>query len=212
MKKLPFTLIALSILFEPVYAMSEDIRLYTNILAGGLVFIGVIIIIVSKVSGGSKEIYVEKEKNEISGLTDKDKLNEIKEFDPDSIFKVLPTFSSKKFEDETKEELAIKLKDENTNLNIIGFKITDFKEEEDKFIIKSWANIETGEKKTKVNSHYTVTSINKKLEKKEVRCPVCGGKIKDLTKLRCTYCGSILPNNNEINNDEWKIESIEKTA
>ncbi|MBR4262073.1 MAG: hypothetical protein IKQ35_01755 [Bacilli bacterium] len=212
MKKIPFTLIALSILFEPVYAMSEDIRLYTNILAGGLVFIGVIIIIVSKVSGGSKEIYVEKEKNEISGLTDKDKLNEIKEFDPDSIFKVLPTFSSKKFEDETKEELAIKLKDENTNLNIIGFKITDFKEEEDKFIIKSWANIETGEKKTKVNSHYTVTSINKKLEKKEVRCPVCGGKIKDLTKLRCTYCGSILPNNNEINNDEWKIESIEKTA
>ena len=212
MKKIPFTLIALSILFEPVYAMSEDIRLYTNILAGGLVFIGVIIIIVSKVSGGSKEIYVEKEKNQISGLTDKDKLNEVKEFDPDSIFKVLPTFSSKKFEDETKEELAIKLKDENTNLNIIGFKITDFKEEEDKYIIKSWANIETGEKKTKVNSYYTVTSINKKLEKKEVRCPVCGGKIKDLTKLRCTYCGSILPNNNEINNDEWKIESIEKTA
>ncbi len=197
MKKIiPLSLILFGILYEPVYAISKDVKLYTNIVAFGLVFIGVIIILVSK----------------ISGLTDKDKIKEIKDFNPDSIFKVLPTFSSKKFEEETKRDLNNELKNNDDSFKITDFKITDFKEDNDKYTIKSWASIETGYKKNKETNFYTITSINNRTINKDLRCPVCGGKVKDPTKLRCMHCGSILPNNNTINNDEWKTESIEKTT
>ena len=213
MKKIiPLSLILLGILYEPVYAISKDVKLYTNIVAFGLVFIGVIIILVSKISGNEKEVYIEKEKNKISGLTDKDKIKEIKDFNPDSIFKVLPTFSSKKFEEETKRDLNNELKNNDDSFKITDFKITDFKEDNDKYTIKSWASIETGYKKNKETNFYTITSINNRTINKDLRCPVCGGKVKDPTKLRCMHCGSILPNNNTINNDEWKTESIEKTT
>ena len=79
MKKALFSLLIFGILFEPVYAISADVKLYTNIVAVGLVFIGLIIIVFSKIFGNEKEVYIEKEKNRISGLTDKEKISEIKE-------------------------------------------------------------------------------------------------------------------------------------
>lgn len=211
MKKALFSLLIFGILFEPVYAISADVKLYTNIVAVGLVFIGLIIIVFSKIFGNEKEVYIEKEKNRISGLTDKEKISEIKEFNSDSIFKTLPTFSIKKYEEDTKKEITNKLKNNDNSFNITDFKIIDFKEEENKYIIKSWASIETGTKKNKEKNFYTITSTNTKIINKDARCPQCGGKIKDITRLRCKHCGSILPNNNNINNDEWITENIEKT-
>jgi DNA-directed RNA polymerase subunit RPC12/RpoP len=232
MKKILFGLMVFFILSEPAYAfaISNDMYTYTNIIAAGMVFIGIIIIIISKMSGGNKDIYVEKEKNKISGLTDEDKLNVEKEFNPDSIFKTLPTFSSKNFEDNIKEVITNlytgnvdktkhHIKEElTTNTEVLeefkinDFKIIDFIEEDNRYLIKSKLLIECGPKKEKIKKILNITSVNKKSVQAEIRCPVCGGKIKDPTKLRCIHCGTILPNNNELNNDKWIIEEIEKTT
>ena len=230
MKKKVLFCLLLTFTCNPVYAfsISSDMQMVTNIFAIGLVFLGLVIVFIGKLSGNNKDVYVEKEKNLISGLNDEDKINEEKAFDPDSIFKVLPNFSSKKFEDNIKEEInkyytgnidnldktMNKELLQNTeileNFTIDDLNLIDFNEDDEKYTIKSIINSTSGTKKTKVKNIITVTSVNKKVKHEEVRCPVCGGKIKDLTKLRCNYCGSILPNNNEINNDEWIIEGIEK--
>ena len=226
MKKIILGLSLLVLLYEPVYAFSITNNEYTfsMVFAAGFILVGLLIIIMSKLSGGSKEVYIEKEKNLISGLTDKEKLEETKGFNPDSIFKTLPTFSSKKFEDNIKNIVtnlytgnSDQVRDlvENrllntetlNNLKITDYKITGFIEENDQYIITSKVLIEY-DKKNK--STLNITSINKKVVHDEVRCPVCGGKIKDITKLRCTYCGTILPNNTEINNDKWIVYNIEK--
>lgn len=199
----------------------------TMIAFGAIMFLGVVIVIGSKISGGNKDVYVEKEKNEISGLVDEKVREQEKEFDVDSIFKLLPSFSNKKFSEETStaliqlltgntdisiinKDLIDKYKEKYENIELKDFKILDFTENDNSYEIKSIISFDHKIDKKKTETLiYKLVSVNTKDTKIE-RCPTCGGKIKDNTKLRCEFCGSILPNTKNVNNDEWIIEEIEK--
>lgn len=239
-KKTLLLLLLIPLTIEPVFARNIESFDYTKIMTiifGSFFVIGIAIILYGKFLGGdSKEtIYVEKQKNRIAGLTDDEKLNDEKEFNADSIFKILPTFSPKKFIDGTSTSMILLLsskssklpeekkenfKDENlineniddlANINIEEFKILDFEEKEDKYIIKSLLvlNHKIGKRKTGEKS-YTIVSENLKETSNDLRCPYCGGKVKDTTKLRCGFCGSIYPPFEKVNNSKWVISKIEK--
>ena len=233
-------LLLIPLLIEPVYARNIESFDYTKIMTvmfGSFFVIGIGIILYGKFGGGdSKEtVYVEKQKNRIAGLTDDEKLDIEKEFDADSIFKILPTFSPKKFKDGTSTSMKLLLSSKSTKLpeekkenfkdeslinenlddladiNIEEFKILDFSEHEDKYLIKSLLVIshKIGKRK-KDEKAYTLVSENPKEATDNLRCPYCGGKVKDQTKLRCNFCGSIYPPFKKVNNSKWVITKIEK--
>lgn len=168
------------------------------------IIIGFIIIIQNKST--KKVLKDEKDtKNSIDKLINKDKKEEPKSFNPDSIFKKLPTFSNKDFFDKTEIDLKNKL--ELNDIKILKKEIIDFKDEPDKYIITSNFKIKTND----LEEILTITSEkNKQNNNLITNCPTCGGKIKDINILRCKYCDSILPNNKNISHNTWTITDINK--
>lgn len=171
------------------------------IASGIFIVVGLLLIIQNK--SHKKALKQEEDKiNNIDNLINKDKKEEkIEEkFDPDSIFKKLPTFSNKNFFNQIEIELKKKL--DLNDIKIIKKEIIDFKEEKEKYII-----ISTFKYKNKnIEKIVTVTSENNK-HTTITNCPNCGGKIKDPTLLRCKHCASII-NNKSKNNNNWTIIDI----
>ena len=214
-------LIALIFIIEPVNALSfqmeEGTAIIIYIFCGLFIFTGIVLIIISKINKGStgKIYYEEEHNNQISGLIDKkDDKKEENNFNSDSIFKILPSFSKNNFFNTTYEELKNKTSLDDCTLK--NKKIIDFREETDKYVITSQLTferkIENEKNKSQSieTSNYVITSIKEKNINSDCRCPNCGGKIKDITKLRCQYCGSILPPIDSNNTSEWQIEKFEK--
>ena len=194
-----------------VFQIEESTAYIYYIICGLFVLIGVAIIIFSKFSNGGNKTYIE-DNNDISNLIDKKKdLNTNKSFDADSIFKTIPTFATGKFFNETFEELKNKIIKKGKVKDVIlkDKSITDFKDNNDKYIIETEFIVEENDSNgNKMNNKYKVIShSNKEVTKYDV-CPNCGGKIKDPTKLRCKYCGNILPKT-ETKATKWKIEKFE---
>ncbi|MBE6151139.1 MAG: transposase [Firmicutes bacterium] len=174
------------------------------IASGLFIVVGLLLIIQNKAH--KKALKQEEDKvNNIDNLINNDKnknknKEEIKEFDPDSIFKTLPTFSNKNFFNQT--EIEVKNKLNLNDIKIIKKEIIDFFEETDKYIIISVFKY----KNKNVEKTITVTSENNK-NITITNCPNCGGKIKDPTLLRCKHCNSIINNTNKRNNN-WTITDI----
>lgn len=208
--------------FENVYAdtinVELDLTTIITILCVILVVIGLSLIVVGKIGEKrtkSFEFDEDPDDHEIVGLKDTTKID--KSFDPDSIFKEIPTFSNKKFYDTTGENLKKKLlkeDDELIEINIIDKKIKDFNSEESKYIITSEYAVEVKKEIEKDRYKYIVTSEKSKEIPKEPKtrltsCPTCGGKIKDYTLKRCKHCGSPLEKENK-ESMIWKITKLEK--
>ena len=172
----------------------SNLPTYIGYITSGLfIIIGIIIIFQNR---SHKQIINEEKKQ-------KNKNEEQKNFNTDSIFKKIPDFSNQAFFETIKNELKEKL---NLNdLETIKKEIIYFKEETDKYIIISSINIKyDNNEKT-----YTITSEkNKNTEDNYIVCPTCCGKIKDITLLRCKHCDSILPKYEHTNNNIWKIIEI----
>lgn len=172
------------------------------IASGLFIVVGLLLIIQNKAH--KKALKQEEDKiNNIDNLINSDKnknKEEIKEFDPDSIFKTLPTFSNKNFFNQT--EIEVKNKLNLNDIKIIKKEIIDFFEETDKYIIISVFKY----KNKNIEKTITVTSENNK-NITITSCPNCGGKIKDPTLLRCKHCNSIINNTNKRNNN-WTITDI----
>lgn len=171
------------------------------IASGIFIVVGLLLIIQNK--SHKKALKQEEDKiNNIDNLISKKKTEEKieEQFNPDSIFKTLPTFSNKNFFNQT--EIEIKNKLDLNDIKIIKKEIIDFKDEKDKYIIISIFKY----KNKNIEKTITVTSENNK-HTTITNCPNCGGKIKDSTLLRCKHCNSII-NNKNINNNEWTIVDI----
>ncbi len=218
-----FLLVTVFNIDNPVYAFEintdNSFEFFGYIACGLLIAFGIVIIIVNKFNkagGTGKAFFEEKEKEKnLPGLTEKEKKKEKKDkeieitFDPDSIFKILPTFTKNKFLNDTFEELKDKVN--NKDLKISNRVIEDFKEEDNRYVIitKYECKINNESDKNKKET-YRVTSINNK-NNDTYTCPNCGGKIKDVTMLRCKYCSAILPNiQNNNNANIWQIDKFEK--
>ncbi len=171
------------------------------IASGIFIVVGLLLIIQNK--SHKKALKQEEDKiNNIDNLISKKKTEEKieEQFNPDSIFKTLPTFSNKNFFNQT--EIEIKKKLDLNDIKIIKKEIIDFKDETDKYIIISIFKY----KNKNIEKTITVTSENNK-NITITNCPNCGGKIKDPTLLRCKHCNSIINNKNK-NNNEWTIVDI----
>ena len=218
-----FLLITFFSISNPVYALEintdNSFEFFGYIACGLLMVLGVVIIIITKFnkSGGTgKAFFEEKEKEkDLPGLVEKETKEKKKEtkitFDPDSIFKILPTFAKNKFLNDTFEELKNKVN--NKDLKVSNKTIEDFKEEDNRYVIisKYECKIDNENDSSKNKKEiYLVTSINNK-NNDTYTCPNCGGKIKDVTMLRCKYCNAILPNmQNGSNTNNWQIDKFEK--
>ena len=168
-----------------------------------LILIGIIIIIQSK--SNQKSLKNEKDnKNNIDKLINKNKDTNIKEekiFNPDSIFKKIPTFSNKSFF----ENIEKNLKEDNEELKIIKKEIIDFKDETDKYTIISLFKI----KENDIENTLTITSEKYKDNYTPIiNCPTCGGKIKDMSLTRCKFCST--PLQKKKNTNDWEIVKIKK--
>lgn len=220
-----FLLITFFSTMNPVYAFEintdNSFEFFGYIACGLLMVLGVVIIIINKFSkngGTGKAFFEDKEKEKVlPGLTEKEKKKEKNEkeiettFDPDSIFKILPTFAKNKFLNDTFEELKDKVN--NKDLKVSDKIIEDFKDEDNRYIIitKYECKIDNESDSNKKET-YRVTSINNK-NNDTYTCPNCGGKIKDVTMLRCKYCNAILPNmQNGSNTNNWQIDKFEKIS
>lgn len=217
-----FLLVTFFSTMNPVYAFEintdNSFEFFGYIACGLLMVLGVVIIIITKFSkagGTGKAFFEEKEKEKVlPGLTEKETKEEEKKeiettFDPDSIFKILPTFAKNKFLNDTFEELKDKVN--NKDLKVSDKIIEDFKDEDNRYIIitKYECKIDNESDSNKKET-YRVTSINNK-NNDTYTCPNCGGKIKDVTMLRCKYCNAILPNmQNGSNTNNWQIDKFEK--
>ncbi len=217
-----FLLVTFFSTMNPVYAFEintdNSFEFFGYIACGLLMVLGVVIIIITKFSkagGTGKAFFEEKEKEKVlPGLTEKETKEEEKKeiettFDPDSIFKILPTFAKNKFLNDTFEELKDKVN--NKDLKVSDKIIEDFKDEDNRYIIitKYECKIDNESNSNKKET-YRVTSINNK-NNDTYTCPNCGGKIKDVTMLRCKYCNAILPNmQNGSNTNNWQIDKFEK--
>ena len=216
-----FLLITFFSISNPVYALEintdNSFEFFGYIACGLLMVLGVVIIIITKFnkSGGTgKAFFEEKEKEkDLPGLVEKETKEKKKEtkitFDPDSIFKILPTFAKNKFLNDTFEELKNKVN--NKDLKVSNKTIEDFKEEDNRYVIISKYECKIdNESNSNKKETYRVTSINNK-NNDTYTCPNCGGKIKDVTMLRCKYCNAILPNmQNGSNTNNWQIDKFEK--
>lgn len=228
LSKINLLIIVLILSIQNTYALTLDFdtSIILYMICGIFIIIGIILLIFGKISNKKvKALENDNKKNEITGLVDKDKID--RSFDPDSIFKVIPTFSNKKFFEKTFEDLKKEINKTNDimeeveKIDLIDKKITDFQDKEDKYIITSkfvvdckfklkWDDLE--------RITYIITSENTKKATTKVitNCPNCGGKIKDTSKGRCLYCGNKFENINTQEQKEtknnWIITNITKKS
>jgi len=214
--KINLLLITLNFSTKNVYAttieLDNPIKIASYIICGIFIMLGIILILSGKKNSNNLAIE-DKKKNEIEGLINKDEKKDEKEinFNVDSIFKTLPTFSNKNFFKEIYEQLEKEIKKVNdkTEIKILEKKIIDFQKKENKYIITSIFKIEfTDDLKEKKEQTYTIISEQQKIKSITLtNCTNCGGKIKSNNDTRCKYCHSLLPsNNNEI--ETWIIKDI----
>lgn len=172
------------------------------IASGLFIVVGLLLILQNK--SHKKTLKQEKDKiNNIDKLINNDKNKDkekIKKFDPDSIFKILPTFSNKNFFNQTETEVKNKL--DLNDIKITQKEIIEFFEETDKYIIISVFKY----KNKNIEKTIIATSENNK-NITITNCPNCGGKIKDQTLPRCKHCNNIINHTNKINNN-WTIIDI----
>lgn len=209
-----FLALTLSISLDNVYANTDNsIKLITYLICIAFIIGGIVIIFISNKNNSTKTFDYEKQ----TDITKNQKIeenNQIKNnFDPDSIFKIIPTFSNKKFFDKTFETLKKEIEKDETIKNIIILKkeIINFEETENKFIFTTKFKVNYTQtkdnKETKIEKNYTTTTEKSKKNSLNT-CPTCGGKIKDNTLLRCKYCDTILPKNENITELDWVITEI----
>lgn len=218
-----FVLTIIIFSLDQTYALElSDPTIIGYLICGLFIIIGLLIIIFGNKQKTDKP-YFKKDDNKLKQTNkQKDTEDEFENidiplnFNPDSIFKIIPTFSNKKFFEGTYKKLEKNILNKNkntTNIILIKKGIIDFKNEPNKYIIKSEFIVNfLDEKKQKKNHKYIITSENSKENNLFDRCPTCGGKIKDTFLLRCTYCHSILSSNKSINNinNNWKLINIEE--
>lgn len=219
-----YLFILMMILFtENTYAatinLSVDTATILYLVCGSFILVGLVLLVIGRISSHKAPAYDDendKNDNEIVGLIDKDKINH--KFNPDSIFKDIPTFSNKKFFELTSENFKkalIKQEKEITKIakiNIINQSIVDFKNEDKKYIITTEFIINYSEKETTPQKgiKYCVTSEKSKETNSNplTKCLNCGGKLKENTKNRCIHCGN--PIKKENNTPTWEITNIKK--
>lgn len=212
--------------------LNENTTIIFYFVCGFFILVGIVLIIYGKFSNESfsNTYYDENEESNIVGLKDTNKKKEKKrnnkikyleidsDFNSDSIFKILPSFSPNKILNDNfnklKEEI---MKDSNIKkIKLVNSQITSFEEIPSGYLLKAQYitienYLEDNDKYDKKRQcKYEVILNNVKNDVTVATCPICGGKIKDPTLLRCKFCDSILsfPNNN--NNDEWNFEKYEK--
>ena len=199
--------------FQNTYAlsfeMSNTTKLVSYAICGIFIITGVIVIFVGNKNNTTKTFNYNEEKNKQKKHDDNANLT--KTFSPDIILKTIPTFSNKKYFDQIFELLKKDIEQNNTikNITILKKEIIDFKEEQNKYLITSKIKLNYIQEETKTIKEYTLLTENKTIDENITNCPICGGKIKDITKLRCKYCDSILPKiepKTSINN--WIITEI----
>ena len=142
----------------------------------------------------------------------------VTDFNPDSIFKILPTFSPNKFMNDTYEEIEKRITENSQVVDhkLLKKNITDFKDEENEYLITvkyliEESTLDENNKLVKTQKYYSVNSeCSKNRDVLIDTCPNCGGKIKDSTLLRCKYCNTILPKvEKETSNDDWTIKEVQ---
>ena len=213
--KIYFTLIALLISLDNVYANSDEnsIKIITYLICIAFIVGGIIIIVISNKNNSTKIFDYDKQTESIKTTKKEEEPNKTNNFNPDSIFKTIPTFSNKKFFDKTFETLKKDIEKDETIKNIIILKkeIINFEEKDNKYIFTTKFKINYTQtqdnKEIKIEKNYTTTTEKSKKIILE-QCPTCGGKIKDNTLLRCKYCDSILPKNENIVELDWVITEI----
>lgn len=214
--------------FEITYADTINFEFDTDIIFYILcilfIIIGISLIAIGKMSNRRTKSFkhdIDPDDHEIVGLKDVEKADH--RFDPDSIFKEIPTFSNKKFYETTSEELKKHILKEDKELievNFINKNIIDFQVTNKKYIITSefiteekkeietdqYKYIVTSEKNKETKEHKETKSNE---NKKVTNCPNCGGKIKDPTQKRCLHCGNLLTKETKSQRN-WKIIETEK--
>lgn len=218
-------------------SLDNDNVIIYYLICGSFMLVGVCLIIYSKFNKGSNggSYYDEEKKNEITGLKDK-KGNKVigkngkkvdhknlyidSDFNFDSIFKILPSFSPNKILSDNFNKLKDEImKDSHIKkVKLVDKRITYFEEIDNGYLMKVQYITEENylddddkyDKKRKCKYEVILNNIKKDIALQT--CPVCGGKIKDPTLLRCKFCGSILPvsDNSNNNTDEWTFEKHEK--
>ncbi len=225
LKKMSFLALVLFLYLENVYALTIELEEGTVLIAylfcGIFILMGIVLIIVSKLNGRGSSY--KEEKKEADKLIDKNLKNDKKEdstlkntFNPDSIYQVLPSFSLNNFFDKISDDLEKDITDKNNvkDLKLDKKIITNFQEFDEKYVIESKFTFDqtvVGDDGKDYTSNVTYDVIANNFKEKDnfQRCPTCGGKIKDITMLRCEYCGSILPKLDNSKANIWTIEKYE---
>ncbi|MBQ7105847.1 MAG: zinc ribbon domain-containing protein [Bacilli bacterium] len=225
LKKLYFILLFL-LMFDNTYALTLDIDQATVLyfIFGLFIIIGLIIIVISKIGNrGNTRSYeneMDEDDHEIEGLVNQEKID--RNFNPDSIFKELPTFSNKKFFEDTEKELTKILQKKQSDIidvDATNHKIINFETNENNYIITSHFKVkikikpqdETIEKSEEIK-YLVISEKSKEIKVTDInhtKCPTCGAKIKDNTKTKCLKCGSKLEKK-KVHKNDWSIKETKK--